>query len=326
MLSTLDLLPTLNYFMKMVIRIIPLLFIAVFLAELARLKLGGDKLSRLLAGTHPWDGRLRGAFLGALLPYCECGAFPVMLGLLRAGVPMGTALTFFMISPLVSVPAFMILMSVLGPAIAFLYLGITVLCGLAASLLLEKGGQRWGILKGSFLQVEDAQSCCGNGLTSSPCQAAPSCGDGESCCESASQGSPVSYIGPAWDSTWNTVKKILPFAFAAILFSTVIHSQISPEQINRLLTAGAPFDVFIAALAGIPFYACTSTTISVVAPFISSTGAVGPGIAFIISAAGTSINGIIFMNAIFGRRFIAVFVFSIFLIALLSGYFLQMWI
>ncbi len=288
-------------------------------------------MRRLLSGTHPWDGRLRGAFLGAVLPYCECGAFPVMLGLLRAGMPMGTALTFFMISPLVSVPAFMILMSVLGPAIAFLYLGITVICGLTASLLLEKGGQRWGILKGSFLQVDSAQSCCGDGSTSSTLESEACCGDSSgSCCEStlAPQRSPVkvSYIGPAWDSTWNTVKKILPFAFAAILFSTVIHSQISPQQIDRLLTAGAPFDVFIAALAGIPFYACTSTTISVVAPFISSTGAVGPGIAFIISAAGTSINGIIFMNAIFRQRFIAIFVFSIFLIALLSGYFLQMWI
>jgi len=315
----------------MVLKIIPLLFIAVFLAEMARLKLGGEKLRRLLAGTRPWDGRLRGAFLGAVLPYCECGAFPVMLGLLQAGVPMGTALTFFMISPLVSVPAFMILMGVLGPSIAFLYLGITVICGLTASLLLEKAGQRWGILKGSFLQVDGPQSCCEKNAvsTGSAGGSTASCGDGGGgCCEGtlASRRSEwLFYARTAWGNTWSTVKKILPFAFAAILFSTVIHSQISPQQIEKLLTAGAPFDVLVAALAGIPFYACTATTISVVAPFISSTGAVGPGIAFIISAAGTSINGIIFMNAIFRRRFIALFVFSIFLIALLSGYLLQVW-
>ncbi len=132
------------------------------------------------------------------------------------------------------------------------------------------------------------------------------------------------YLRSAWDNTWNTVKRILPFAFAAILFATLIDSQVSPQQIEKVLMAGAPFDVFVAALAGVPVYACTATTISVVAPFIRSTGAVGPGIAFIISAAGTSINGILFMNAIFRRSFIVIFVFFVFLIALLSGYLLQL--
>ena len=57
------------------------------------------------------------------------------------------------------------------------------------------------------------------------------------------------------------------------------------------------------------------TMFSLVAPFIEVTGAIGPGMAFMIAGAGTSING-----PIFHRRLLTVFILSIFFIALIAGY------
>ena len=93
------------YLGELALIVIPLLFASVFLAELAKLRLGEEKLRLFLAGRRPWTDRLRAVALGALLPFCECGAFPVMLGLMRAGVPPAALLAFFLVSPVVSMPA-----------------------------------------------------------------------------------------------------------------------------------------------------------------------------------------------------------------------------
>ncbi|MDY6827183.1 MAG: permease [Bacillota bacterium] len=85
----------LSYAGELILRVVPMLIAAVFLAEAARLMLGEEKLRTLLVGRNIWTGRLRAAALGAVLPFCECGAFPVMLGLIRAGIPASAVLSFF---------------------------------------------------------------------------------------------------------------------------------------------------------------------------------------------------------------------------------------
>ncbi len=59
------------------------------------------------------------------------------------------------------------------------------------------------------------------------------------------------------------------------------------------------------------------------APFIRATGAIGPGIVFIIAGAATSINGIIFMSSIFRHRFLVMYIAVVFTIALIAGYVLS---
>jgi len=60
--------------------------------------------------------------------------------------------------------------------------------------------------------------------------------------------------------------------------------------------------------------------IALAAPLIGATGAVAAGIAFIIAGSGTSINGIVFMSSVFKRRFLVLYVFTVFCIALTVGY------
>jgi len=306
------------------LRVIPLLIAAVFLAESARLWLGNEKLRLYMVGRHPWMGRLRAVVLGAVLPFCECGAFPIMLGLIRAGVPTGAVLTFFLVSPVVSMPAFVLLIGVFGLPLALIYLIITSGSALVASFLIESAGRRWGMFKEGVAVNEEKEKRTGLAMAGhdSSCETAV---NGSCCNETAGhskQGdhTPAAVADQAWEHTVKLLKRITPYVVAVILLSSLLTNLVPQDLIQRTLEAGAPFDILIGALAGIPVYSGDCAMIALVAPLIGATGAVGAGIAFIISGSGTSINGIIFMSSIFKKRFLALYVFTVFCIALIVGY------
>ncbi len=307
------------------LRVIPLLIAAIFIAEAARLWLGDEKLRYLLAGKSAWSGRLRAAGLGAVLPFCECGAFPVMLGLVRAGVPTGAVLTFFLVSPVVSMPAFLILIGVFGFPLALVYLFITTSTALVAGLLLEPAGQRWGIFKSGIVVDEEKAKSASLGMASglSDCSSK----DGSSCCSNfsapqvnASKKNPATIAKLAWRHSSNLFKRIFPYAAAVILISALLQNFIPQHLIKQALSGSAPFDVLVGALIGIPFYSGDCAMIALAAPLIGATGAVAAGIAFIIAGSGTSINGIVFMSSVFTHRFLILYVSTVFFIALAVGY------
>ncbi len=313
------------YAAEMLLRVVPMLTAAVFLAEMARLWLGEDRLRMLLVGRYALAGRMRALALGALLPFCECGAFPVMLGLIRAGVPAGAVLTFFLVSPVVSMPAFMILLGVFGLPLSLLYLLITSAAALLGSFLLEPIGRRRGMFKDGVAVAEGG--CASPGLSMSGggacCEA-----DGVSSCRAATADhEPAGFkekvaaaAGPAWGQTRSMLRRVLPYLVLIVLISALLRGFVPEDMIRQVLSARAPFDVLIAALAGIPIYTGDCAMIALVAPLIGATGAVGAGIAFIISGSGTSINGIIFMSSVFKRQFLIFYVTIVICIALGVGY------
>lgn len=303
----------LSYFFRLLIRLFPLLILSVFLAELAKLRLGEERLKTILSGRSSLQGRLRAALLGALLPFCECGAFPIMVGLLKAGVSLKVSLTFFLISPLVSLPAFMILMGLFGLRIALLYLLITIISGLIGGLILERGGHRFGVFREGFLKSREGDCC----IESSSC-----CGEGSKEDRPFSELPLLQLFPLAWGETWATVSKILPLSLLAILMASALHSFAPTHLIEGALSMRSPSAVPLAALLGIPIYTGDCTMILLVAPLIEVTRALGPGVAFIMAGAGTSINGLIFMRSIFRLPFLLLYILVVLSIAIATGYLL----
>lgn len=314
---------TLTYAGLLALRVVPMLIAAIFIAEAARLWLGNDKLRTYLTGRNLWTGRLRAVGLGVLLPFCECGAFPVVLGLIRAGVPTGVVLTFFLVSPVVSMPAFMILIGVFGLPLALVYLVITSTSALAAGFLLESAGRRWGTFKDGIAvwEEEREQKPLAMAAGDDHCKSASG-----SCCSSSkpsqdsSNNSLSALAGLAWEHTAVLVKRIIPYVAVVIVISALLQNLVPQELVKQVLAERAPFDVLIGALIGIPIYSGDCAMIALAAPLIGATGAVAAGIAFIIAGTGTSINGIVFMSSIFKRRFLALYVAAVFCIALVAGY------
>ncbi len=119
------------------------------------------------------------------------------------------------------------------------------------------------------------------------------------------------------------MRPLLPVAVAAMIAAALLQAFVPESLIVNAFSAVAPLDVPVAAAAGIPIYTGDCTMFAIAAPFIEVTGTVGPGIAFIIAGAGTSISGLVFMSSIFTKRFLVAFTLSIFLIALAAGYMLS---
>jgi len=319
---------------KLLLQVGPMLVAAVFLAESARIWIGEEELKILLAGRGRITGRLRAAALGAVLPFCECGAFPVMLGLVRAGLPIGPVLTFFLISPVVSMPAFMILIGVFNLPFALLYLLITVTAGLAGSLVLEKAARRRGIFKsgigvGKFQDSSSLPAACrGSGQETSVLPGCDSAPLGGSCCAEpdikpappGKPSGPAAVFALAGTHTWKLLKKLAPYMAAVIAVSAALRNLVSPDWIRDTLAAGAPFDVLAGALAGIPIYTGDCAMIALVTPLMGATGALGAGIAFIIAGSATSLSGIVFMSSVFQRRFLVLYIAVVFGIAVTAGY------
>lgn len=290
-------------FLYLAARIFPLLLVAVLAAEIGRLWLGEERLRRLLSGRNVWQGRLRAAFLGALLPFCECGAFPIMIGLLKAGVPLSLAITFFVISPIVSIPAFIFFMGIFGLQAALMYLFITVSLGILISVLLCAVTDKERILVGALSAERQGEA------------------EEESCCDGEKESS---ILMKAWKGMLQTVKGIVPYAFIAVSLAALFKLWIPETTFQQLLNSAGTYSIPLAAAAGIPIYGADCTKISLLAPFMDVTGAMGPGVAFILAGAGTSINGLIFMSSIFSKKFLALFVLCIFFSAIVAGYALNM--
>ncbi len=321
--------------LRLLLRVGSMLVVAIFLAEITRSWLGDEKLKTLLTGRHNLTGRIRAAALGAIIPFCECGAFPVMLGLIRAGVPTGTVLTFFLISPIVSLPAFMILISIFNVPFALSYLLITITTGFIGAIILEKIGLKWGIFKeGIALEDQKETNCSATACSSNCCNKSSGSYSAETNQEkvtgskkaknSNSENSRLNEVKllskQAWLNTTQLLKKIAPYMAIVVIISSSLKNLVSPELIHETIMAKAPYDILAGALAGIPIYTGDCAMITLVTPLIGATGALGAGIAFIISGSGTSISGIVFMSSVFRKIFLALYILTVFFIAIIAGF------
>jgi hypothetical protein len=75
------------------------LFLALsFLVGLLQAWLPQEKVRSLFERRRPITGYLVGAALGAVTPFCSYSTIPVLVGLLRTGVPFGPTMAFLFAS------------------------------------------------------------------------------------------------------------------------------------------------------------------------------------------------------------------------------------
>jgi len=313
---------------ELLFRVIPVLVAALIIVETARYYLGEERLSSLLTGKSVWGARGRAAFLGALLPFCECGAFPVGVALIKAGVPVSAVLTFFLISPVISIPAFFLLGGLFGLPFAVFYAFITISGGITAALLIEKTGlapvsvklEASGGNSNTGKYTLGTAQACNSGCDCKPEPEIDKRGESKNGKESFLYGG----LRKALSQVLSTLKSILPYLLVAVVVAGTIKTLIPPETVEGFLQKGGAAGVPLAALLGIPVYQGDCAMISIVAPIIKATGLVGPGAAFIIAGTGTSINGVILLNALFHKKFMVAYLSSIVIIAVITGYILQL--
>ena len=78
------------------------------------------------------------ALLGTVTPFCSCSSIPIFMGFTSAGLPLGVTFSFLISSPMVDLGSLVLLMSIFGAEIAFVYVILGLAIAVIGGTLIEK--------------------------------------------------------------------------------------------------------------------------------------------------------------------------------------------
>lgn len=116
---------TIKYFLFIMTEL-AVLFIGIStIVALVLMYIPQDKLKNWMASKGIL-GNIIGVLFGGVTPFCACSTVPITLGLLKAGVPFGTVMSFVISSPLMDPLVFILLGTFLGWKVAVGFFGFNI--------------------------------------------------------------------------------------------------------------------------------------------------------------------------------------------------------
>jgi hypothetical protein len=144
-------------------------FMALAVGMIAWLKATGAEgiVARAFTG-HESRMIVLAALVGGLTPFCSCEVIPFIAALLAAGTPLSAVMAFWLASPLMDPPQFMITTAALGMEFAVAKLVFAVAIGLGGGFAMQALG-RTGAFAEPLRARQGCRKCCGvGGLTGQP--------------------------------------------------------------------------------------------------------------------------------------------------------------
>lgn len=282
---------TLQFFAMISAELIALFFVVSFLVAMMQEYVPASTVQRLLTG-RGLRGNIVGAGLGAVTPFCSCSTIPVTVGLLNAGAPFGAAMSFLVSSPILNPVILGLLVTLFGWKFAVFY-------GTASFVLAVAVGAVWQFF-GLERDVKNVRVV------------------GES--EIAGPTDFKSRLRRAGSAAFGLFKTSLPYLLIGAGVGALIYGVVPGEWIANVAGADNPFAIPVAAAIGVPLYIRAETLIPIGMALQSQGMSIGAVAALIIAGAGASIPEVTLLNTIFRPRLVAVFVLTIFTVAISVGY------
>lgn len=295
---------TLLFVAGSLIEIAPYLLVAVLLAAYAQASGSDALIARAL------DGRAAlavpfAALVGALAPFCSCGVVPLIAALLAMGVPLAPVMAFWLSSPIIDPPTFVLTLSILGLPFA---VGKTV----AAFLLGLLGG--WAIRLFAHAQWVARPM-------RAELAAARRCG---SCCAGPPQ---IEF------AVWRDRQRLRRFASDALadaallvrwlalafLLESLMLTLVPAEFVAGLVGEGGWLPVVLATIVGVPAYLNGYAALPVVAGLLEQGMAPGAAMAFLVAGGVSCIPAAVAVWAIARPPVFAAYLAFAFVGAMLAG-------
>jgi hypothetical protein len=252
-----------------------------------------DKLKTWMSGKG-LSGNIMAVIFGALTPFCACSTVPMTLGLLQAGVPFGTVMSFVIASPLMDPLVFTLLVAFMGWKVATGFLILTSAFSVVFGVLLEKAGWSDQVkrvrLKGN---IHEANEGIPNELTSR--------------------------LKIAFFKAWGDFKAVFTYMIIGVGIGAAIYGYLPTDLLAKVAGPDNSFAVLIVALIGMPLYIRVETAIPIGLALMDKGASIGAVIALIISGAGIAIPELTMLASIFKRKIIIAFVVIVFLMAIITG-------
>ncbi|MGJ8529129.1 permease [Maritalea sp.] len=142
------------------LRTLPFILVAVLLIGFLKATGAEALVGRAFEGRE-MQAIFLAALIGGLSPFCSCQVIPFIAGLLTLGAPLSAVMAFWLSSPLIDPPSFVITGSVLGWEFAISKAVFAVSLGLLGGFAIKLVGNRGSI--GNPLREDYKASTCGAG-------------------------------------------------------------------------------------------------------------------------------------------------------------------
>ena len=284
---------TVKYFITIMAEL-TVLFIAIStIIAIVFMYIPQDKLKTWMSGKGLW-GNIMAVIFGAVTPFCACSTVPMTLGLLQAGVPFGTVMSFVIASPLMDPLVFILLGTFMGWKVAVGFLILTSAFAVVFGVILEKMG--WAN------QVKNVRIKGGR--------------------HEANEEAPkefTSRLKLSFLKAWGDFKAVFIYMVIGVAIGAAIYGYMPTDLLAKIAGPDNPVAVLVAALIGMPLYIRVEAAIPIGLALMQKGVSIGAVIAFIISGAGIAIPELTMLGSIFKKKIIIAFIVIVFAMAVVSG-------
>jgi uncharacterized protein len=269
--------------------LVPYVLVGVLAGEALRYTSVAKLLERARS-RRPGTAIVVAALLGVASPFCTYGTVPLVLQLLRAGLPVAPLATFLATSSLMNPQLMLITWGGLGPKMALVRLGAVL---------------GFGLLLGGVIQVLPEAWTLQPVLAREP-QAAR---------RHVRRFSWRGYLR----GSWQTLEFVGFYVLLGILLGAAIEVLVPGRWILLAFGAGGWQEVLLAALLGVPLYACGGGTIPLVRSLLSQGMAGSAALAFLISGPATRVAPLLALGSLLRPFFIVAYVVALVVYSVIVG-------
>lgn len=234
------------------------------------------------------------ALLGTVTPFCSCSSIPLFIGFISAGLPLGVVFAFLISSPLVDLGSIVLLSSMFGFNITFVYVVLGLILAVIGGALIDKLKMEKYIAsfitKNPYLNNEIANL------------------------------SKKQRINFAKEQTLQIIKKVYIYIFIGVAIGALIHNYIPEKYISMVLGSDKIFAVILAVGLGAPIYADIFGVIPIAESLYLKGAGLGTVMAFMMSVTALSLPSIIMLKQVVKGKLLFTFITIVITGIIISGY------
>lgn len=271
-----------QFFIYDLIKIMVLLGILIFIISYIQSFFPPERTKKILGRFHGIGANIIAALLGTVTPFCSCSSIPLFIGFTSAGLPLGVTFSFLISSPMVDLGSLVLLMSIFGWKVAFIYVIVGLIIAVVGGTLIEK------------LHLENqVEEFIRNGKSIDIPQ------------EELHIKDRLKY---AWEQVCGTAKKVFPYVIIGVGIGAVIHNWIPEDFIVKALGGDNPFGVVLATIAGVPMYADIFGTIPIAEALLGKGALLGVVLSFMMAVTTLSLPSMIMLRKAVKPKLLGVFI------------------
>ena len=286
---------SLQFFLYDTVKIVVLLTVLIFIISYIQSYFPPERAKRILGGFRGLGASCIAALLGTVTPFCSCSSIPLFMGFTGAGLPLGVTFSFLISSPMVDLGSLVLLMSIFGWKVAFVYVILGLVIAVAGGSLIEtlklENQIEDFIRKGTGIALEE---------------------------ERLSVKDRLKFAG---EKVLETLKKVILYILIGVGIGAFIHNWIPEDFIVGVLGSGNPLGVVLATLCGVPMYADIFGTIPIAEALLAKGALLGVVLSFMMAVTTLSLPSIIMLRKAVKPKLLGIFVGICTVGIIIVGYF-----